>query len=221
MVGGLQDGCAWREFFGMLKILYYDADIVAVDKPAGMLSVPGKYLFECAAKQLASLFTEIHIVHRLDQDTSGLLLFALNKDAQRAFSHLFHQGLVEKEYVALVQGRLRGENGQIRLPLRRDMSVSLPPKNLVDFLFGKHAATRWQVESYDAPSDRTRLRLFPKTGRSHQLRVHCLSIGHPIVGDPIYNSNSLESRMFLHAHQLRFTHPRTNAILELVSAPAF
>ena len=212
---------------------YSDSHLIVVEKPSGLLSVPGRRESDCALVRLQTEFPEVLVVHRLDQATSGLLLFARTKAAQRAMSLAFSDGLVEKEYVAVVHGQLISDAGEVNLPMRRDMSSSLPPRYIIDDEFGKPSHTRWQVETRTA--DTTRIRLFPSTGRSHQLRVHCHALGHPIVGDSIYGSpirtaNSLPNpiaesppttRMHLHATRLRFPHPATSAILEITSPPPF
>lgn len=182
------------------RIVYCDHSLVVVDKPTGLLSVPGRTedKQDCVLRRLRNDFGELKVVHRLDRDTSGLLAFARDDQTQRELNRHFATGMVRKDYIACVEGLIHASKGQIDLAIRRDMDISLPPRYLVDPVHGKPATTRWRVLA--RCGNQTRLRLRPVTGRSHQLRVHCAAIGHPIVGDPIYGEPA--ERLKLHAYRL-------------------
>ena len=162
-------------------------------------------------------FSDVLLVHRLDMDTSGLMLFARSLEVQRALSMQFERRSVMKIYIAWVEGRMEFEEGEIDLPLRKDMEQALPPRHLVDHQQGKSAQTRWRV--LERLKTRTRVELVPLTGRSHQLRVHMQSLGHPIVGDPIYGIR--DERLMLHAQQLSLDHPMHGNRIELESISPF
>ncbi len=202
-----------------LKIIYSDGALVAVDKPTRMLSVPGRGPDKqnCCLRRVLEQFPDALMVHRLDMDTSGLILFARTPEAQRNLSLQFEKREIEKIYVALVEGVLENDEGMVNYSMRKDMTQRLPPKHLVDCVRGKKAETEWKVlERSDAA---TRVALFPKTGRSHQLRVHMESIGHPIVGDNIYGTAG--ERLMLHAETLVFRHPETGELIRLESPAPF
>lgn len=186
-----------------LHILYHDDDILALSKPPGMLSVPGlsqpQNLLDAARAQ----FPNIRTVHRLDMATSGVILYALNHAAQRHLSRQFESRQVKKQYAAVVHGRVDAAHGEIALPLICDWPNR--PRQKIDWHSGKHAHTRFEVQQVHTHT--TYLHLFPVTGRSHQLRVHCLSIGHPIIGDELYAPASASQRLMLHAECIEFTHP--------------
>jgi len=189
----------------MLEIIYQDKALVAVDKPTGLLSVPGRGADkqDCAFNRIRERFPEALMVHRLDMDTSGLMLFARSLEVQRNLSLQFEKRGVSKTYIALVEGVIEKKVGFVDFPMRKDMEQRLPPKHIVDCVRGKKAVTEWKVlERYEGS---TRLALFPKTGRSHQLRVHMQGIGHPIVGDNIYGTAA--DRLMLHAQSLELAHP--------------
>lgn len=192
-----------------LVILYEDAHIVVVDKPAGLLSVPGRGpdLADCLITRLQIVFPDALLVHRLDRDTSGIMIFALTPHAQRDLSMQFEQRRTKKTYVARVAGEVSDLSGEIDLPLIVDWPNR--PRQMVCHDTGKPALTRWTRTKVGGGE--SRLRLEPKTGRSHQLRVHCLSMGHPILGDPIYASETFDQypRMMLHSEELRVNHPET------------
>lgn len=189
----------------MLEILFKDECLVAVDKPPGLLTVPGRGpdKQDCLYTRLLAEFHDALMVHRLDMDTSGVVLFARSPEAQRNLSMQFEQREVEKSYVALVEGIVEQDEGMIDYPMRKDMEHRLPPRHLIDCVRGKPAVTEWEM--LERRENTTRLALFPKTGRSHQLRVHMQAIGHPIVGDPIYGHPA--ERLMLHAQTLEFQHP--------------
>lgn len=203
----------------MLETIYRDAAFLAVNKPTGMLTVPGRGADkqDCLYHRVLEQFPDALMVHRLDMDTSGLVLFARTPEAQRSLSLLFEKRGISKTYVAVVEGAIEQEEGMIDYPMRKDMEQRLPPKHLVDCVRGKKAITEWRV--LERGDGTTRVALFPKTGRSHQLRVHMQSIGHPIVGDPIYGQPS--RRLMLHAQTLEFRHPVTDEPIRLESPPPF
>ncbi|TMV10489.1 RluA family pseudouridine synthase [Arenibacterium halophilum] len=190
-----------------LDILHEDADLLVVNKPAGLLSVPGKgeHLADCLISRLAGAFPQVLLVHRLDRDTSGVMVFALTAHAQRHLGLQFEKRMTRKTYHARVAGRVEPRSGTVDLPLCVDWENR--PRQKVDHEQGRAALTDWRVVRHEG--DSTRIRLFPKTGRSHQLRVHMLSLGHPILGDPLYASGEAlnHDRMMLHAEELRLKHP--------------
>ena len=200
-----------------MEIIYQDEALIAVNKPTGLLSVPGRGpdKQDCCLRRVAEQFPDALMVHRLDMDTSGLILFARSIEVQRNISLQFEKREIHKVYVALVEGLLEKSVGMVDFPMRKDMEQRLPPKHIVDCVRGKKALTEWQVlERYE---NSTRVALFPKTGRSHQLRVHMNAIGLPIVGDTIYGTAG--ERLMLHAQTLKLAHPITGDPL-LLDCPA-
>ncbi len=193
--------------------------MLAVEKPSGLLSVPGKGADkqDCMLSRMQAVYPDALLVHRLDMDTSGLMLFARSLEAQRALSMQFEKRAIEKVYIAWVEGCLVLDEGEIDLPLRKDMEQALPPRHMVDLEQGKPAQTRWRVR--DRLETQTRVELVPLTGRSHQLRVHMQSLGHPIVGDPIYGTP--DERLMLHAQRLSLDHPMHGDRIELESISPF
>ena len=203
-----------------LEILHDDAQIVVVNKPAGLLSVPGKgaYLADCLISRLQVAFPDALLVHRLDRDTSGIMIFGLTRHAQRHLGLQFEKRQAKKTYVARVHGRMEPGSGTIDLPLIVDWENR--PRQMVDHDRGKPAVTDWRVLKHEG--DTSRVRLFPKTGRSHQLRVHMLELGHPILGDPLYTSDAdLWPRMMLHSEELRIKHPDGGASMKFRVRPGF
>jgi len=203
----------------VLEIIYSDEAMAAVNKPTGLLTVPGRGpdKQDCLLLRLQEPFPDALMVHRLDMDTSGLVLFARSPEAQRNLSMQFEKREVEKTYIAVVEGVLEQADGMVDYPMRKDMEQRLPPRHLVDCVRGKKAVTEWRV--MERGETTTRVALFPKTGRSHQLRVHMQSIGHPIVGDPIYGRPA--ERLMLHAALLAFHHPVTGVPIQLESPAPF
>ncbi|CAD5372984.1 Dual-specificity RNA pseudouridine synthase RluA [Rubrivivax sp. A210] len=204
----------------MLEVLHADEALVVVTKPAGLLSVPGRG--EAGRDNLASRvqqrFADALIVHRLDMATSGLMLFARGAQWQRALSMAFAARQVHKRYVAVVAGVGVEDEGRIDAPLAADWPRR--PRQCVDAERGKPSLTRWRVLSRDTST--TRLELEPITGRSHQLRVHLLSIGHPIMGDSLYGPEPPQAeRLLLHASALAFSHPLTGAACRFESPAPF
>ncbi|TVS02793.1 MAG: RNA pseudouridine synthase [Rhodobacteraceae bacterium] len=199
-------------------ILHEDHELVFADKPSGLLSVPGKgaHLADCMIARLRDVFPEILLVHRLDLDTSGVMVFARTPHAQRHLGLQFEKRQTRKFYIARVQGCPEEPRGQVDLPLTVDWPNR--PRQMVCHETGRPAQTDWQVIRREATG--ARMRLMPLTGRSHQLRVHMLAIGHPILGDPLYASGAARAhpRLMLHAQSLRLRHPDGGRGLT-VSAP--
>lgn len=197
-----------------LDIVYQDNDVVLLNKPSGLLSVPGKALEHADSLQtrVQRVFPSATVVHRLDMATSGLMLMALNKPAHRHISKQFELRQTHKTYQAIVFDIVKDNCGEITLPLACDWPNR--PKQMVDFERGKSALTKWQVlERYH---NTTRVELSPVTGRSHQLRVHMLSLKHPIIGDRFYahtEALALADRLNLHAMTLSFKHPASEETL--------
>ncbi len=204
-----------------LDILYQDTDLLVVNKPPGLLSVPGRGpdRQDCQSGRVQGEFPAARIVHRLDMETSGLLLLALNAEAQRRLGLLFERRQVHKEYIAVVRGRLPHAAGSIDLPLFSDWPNR--PRQKVDFLHGKAALTHYRCLEQPAGGDTTRVLLNPATGRSHQLRVHLMHLGHPILGDRLYGNDDHTERLLLHARTLAFTHPGNGRTLRLDCPPDF
>ncbi len=192
-----------------LVILHEDSDIVVVNKPAGLLSVPGRgeELADCLITRLQEVFPMALVVHRLDRDTSGVMVFALTPHAQRHLSMQFEQRKTKKTYVARVWGHLEPKAGTVDLPLIVDWPNR--PLQMVDHENGKPAQTDWRVLKYGEAE--TRVRLIPKTGRTHQLRVHMLALGHVMLGDPLYATGDAAQfdRLMLHSEELRVSHPES------------
>ena len=190
-----------------LEIIHADHEILVVKKPPGLLSVPGKgtHLADCLLARVQAVYPDALLVHRLDRDTSGVMVFALSAHAQRHLGLQFEKRQVRKTYVARVWGKMPGKTGTVDLPL----SVDWPnrPRQMVDHENGRTAVTDWRV--IRSSETESRVRLYPKTGRSHQLRVHMKEIGHPILGDPLYAEGRARDfdRLMLHAENLRFRHP--------------
>ena len=206
-----------------LDIIYQDQYLVAVSKPAGLLSVPGRG--EDKADSLATRikveYADALVAHRLDRDTSGLLVFPRGAAIHRQLSLMFEQREMEKSYVAVVLGKLAQEQGVVDQPLLVDWPNR--PRHSVNLVNGKPAQTRYKVISYDAASNTSRVALEPVTGRTHQLRVHMQYLGHPIVGDTLYggNADGRAARLLLHAHTLDFSHPISGEMMTLSSPIPF
>ncbi|WKL56943.1 pseudouridine synthase [Asticcacaulis sp. ZE23SCel15] len=203
-------------------IIYSDDYLVVVDKPAGLLSVPGRGEAnqDCVAVRVQTAFPDALIVHRLDMATSGLMVMARGKVAHRSLSMAFEARQVDKRYIAVVAGRMVDDDGEVDLPLITDWPNR--PRQRVDHDIGKPSLTRYRV--LERAADRTRVELEPVTGRSHQLRVHMMAIGHPIVGDEFYATDevrALSARLLLHAQFLRLPHPDTQQPVDYFSAVKF
>ncbi|HEY0212868.1 MAG TPA: RluA family pseudouridine synthase [Paenirhodobacter sp.] len=188
-------------------ILHADHEILVIGKPAGLLSVPGKGddRQDCVINRLRGAWPTVLLVHRLDMDTSGVMVFGLTPHAQRHLGLQFEHRQTRKHYVARLWGHLTPKEGRVDLPLCVDWPNR--PRQHVDAENGRPAQTDWRVMRYEG--DTTRVRLTPLTGRSHQLRVHMQAQGHPILGDPLYAQGAAQDfpRLMLHAESLRFRHP--------------
>jgi tRNA pseudouridine32 synthase / 23S rRNA pseudouridine746 synthase len=198
--------------------IHIDEHLVVLDKPAGLLTVPGRTEPDCLAARAQRLWPDARVVHRLDQATSGLVLMARGTDMQRRLSAAFESRQVLKRYLAVVHGLPADEGGTIKLPLAADWPRR--PRQQVDLQRGKPSVTHWQVLRRDAASGCSLLALTPVTGRSHQLRVHLLAIGHPIVGDTLYDQAPAD-RLMLHAAELALQHPATGQPCRWRSAAPF
>lgn len=221
-----------------VPIVARHARFVVVDKPPNLLSVPGKgeHKQDCVASRVRGMFPEASgplVVHRLDWETSGLLVLALDADAQRDLSMQFEARRVQKRYTALVEGLVAGEAGEITLPIRADLDRR--PVQIVDHDRGSPSRTLWRVLAREI--DRTRIEFEPVTGRTHQLRVHAASprgltpessgLGHPILNDPLYGPGAGRDapapvgRLMLHASYLAFREPGGERLLEFRSPAPF
>jgi tRNA pseudouridine32 synthase / 23S rRNA pseudouridine746 synthase len=205
------------------QTLFVDDALIAIDKPAGMLSVPGRGpdKQDCAATRVQAVYENALVVHRLDQATSGILLFARGIAMQRQLARAFASRDVTKEYVAVVAGHVAQDAGSIDLPLAADWPAR--PRQKVDAAVGKAALTHYRVLARNADGT-SRVLLQPITGRTHQLRVHLAAIGHPIAGDALYADSATagrSARLQLHAQKLALSHPHTGALLSIESPCTF
>jgi len=210
-----------------LVFIHQDDDICVLDKPAGLLTVPGRAPEhkDSLLCRLQDHLGEVHVVHRLDMDTSGLLVFARHKGALRGLSRQFQRRIIEKDYLALLVGRLSPDSGRVDLPLRCDWERR--PLQMVDPEQGKSAQTLYHLQKIitlrDGPA-LSQVLLKPITGRSHQLRVHMAALGYPILGDRFYAPppyDTLVSRMMLHAARLELHHPLSDKKMTFLSQPDF
>ena len=190
-----------------LEVLHLDHEVILVDKPAGLLSVPGKGedLADCLLARVQAAFPDALLVHRLDRDTSGVMIFAMTPHAQRHLGLQFEKRMTKKTYVARIWGVPDEKTGTVDLPLIVDWENR--PRQMVCHETRRPAQTDWRVLKDEGET--SRIRLMPHTGRSHQLRVHMLSLGHPILGDPFYATGAARDfpRLMLHSEELRFKHP--------------
>lgn len=205
-----------------LRVLHEDAQLLVLDKPSGLLSVPGRgaHLADCLLSRVQAAFPQALLVHRLDRDTSGVIVMALTPHAQKHLGQQFEKRRVKKSYVARVSGEVAAPEGRIELPLIVDWPNR--PRQKVCHETGRAAVTEWRRLARGA--DETRMRLTPLTGRSHQLRVHMRELGHPILGDPFYAEGAARDdhpRLMLHSERLRLRHPETGASLTVTAPPPF
>ena len=204
-----------------LVILHEDHEVLLVDKPSGLLSVPGKgeHLADCLIARVQQVFPQALLVHRLDRDTSGVMIFALTAHAQRHLGLQFEKRMTRKTYVARVWGTPAQKAGEVDLPLIVDWPNR--PRQKVCRETGKPAQTEWKLIKSDGQT--SRIRLHPKTGRSHQLRVHMLALGYPILGDPFYATGPARDfpRLMLHSEELRFKHPDGGRSMKVRSKAPF
>lgn len=207
--------------------VHADASLLVLDKPSGLLAVPGRGpdKQDCLAARVQARYPDALVVHRLDMDTSGLMVMARGAAAQRALSRAFAERAVHKRYHAVVAGILQAPPegwGCIDLPLICDWPNR--PRQIVDPILGKPSLTRWRVLGHDAAGAWTRVELEPVTGRSHQLRVHLQALGHPILGDALYAPPEVQARadrLLLHACALRLPHPASGQDCEFTSPAPF
>ena len=216
-----------------LDLVYCDESLLIVNKPAGLLSVPGRGMdkADSMTTRVQIEFSDALSVHRLDMSTSGLLVFARGKNIHRLISRLFRERKVHKSYIALVVGQMQITAGEVNLPLGADWPNR--PRQKVDFTSGKPALTRYRVlesnPSCLSPHRReagnaviSRVELEPVTGRTHQLRVHMAAMGYPILGDLLYGeASNVDERLMLHARALNFVHPLRGVPLTLIGEPPF
>ncbi|MCK6391313.1 MAG: RluA family pseudouridine synthase [Azonexus sp.] len=205
------------------RFLHIDDDLLIVDKPSGLLSVPGRGpdKADCLVSRVQQTFPDALAVHRLDMSTSGLLVMARSETMHSLLSKLFRDRAVDKTYYALVDGLPEHDHGTIDLPLICDWPNR--PRQKVDHEIGKPSLTRYRVLRRLPERHESLIELLPVTGRSHQLRVHLASLGHPILGDELYGAHTLSRspRLMLHAAKIAFVHPSTGQALEFVSEPVF
>lgn len=212
----------------LLDLVFEDSALLVLNKPSGLLSVPGKGADkqDCLSTRVQGVYPEALIVHRLDMATSGLLLMARSIAIQRSLSMAFASRAVHKRYEAVVDGLVPSD------PLKNWQLIDLPvapdwpnrPRQQIDSERGKPSQTQYRVLNYDAASDTTRLELAPITGRTHQLRVHLQALGHPILGDALYASVAVVAkshRLLLHASALELRHPLTGVALSIRQLPSF
>lgn len=203
-----------------IEIIYQDEFVIAVSKPQALLSVPGlgPDKQDCMISRLMEIEPQAKVVHRLDCYTSGIMLFAIGIEMQRALSRIFHDRKIKKQYIAVVRQWFAEDNGVIKFPMRCD--IDNRPRQIVDYEHGKAATTDWQILLRDTGA--VRLLLKPETGRTHQLRVHCAAMGYPIIGDGLYGNDEVKQpRMLLHADNLLFTHPQTDEEMHLFAPCEF
>lgn len=207
-----------------IDILYQDDDLLILNKPAGLLTVPGKgpEKQDCLINRAIRFNPNARVVHRLDQGTSGLVMIPLNYQTLRTLTRQFEGRGIHKRYQAVVSGLLETDEGEVDLPLICDWPNR--PLQKVCFEQGKAALTRYQVVSRDTSRGTTRVELEPVSGRTHQLRVHMLSLGHPIVGDQLYAPPAIQAmapRLLLHASHLQLRHPITGIEVSIHCPPEF
>ncbi|ORT51172.1 pseudouridylate synthase [Vibrio sp. qd031] len=218
------------ECLGRVEILYQDDDILLIDKPSGLLSLSGKNPLnwdsvhyrlvngQCAtsANKATPAFANAKLPHRLDLGTSGVMVVGLNSAASKSLNKQFQDRTVKKRYLAMLSGWVEADNGQISAPIAKDKAL-FPRVKICDFT-GKRAVSDYQVVTRLDNPPRTLVQYAPITGRTHQLRIHSLEFGHPILGCDLYNSPSQAAsfeiegqaqRLMLHASDIDFTHPRT------------
>ncbi|WP_374340647.1 RluA family pseudouridine synthase [Azonexus sp.] len=208
-----------------LALLYLSDQLLVVDKPSGLLSVPGRHpgKEDCLSRRVQAEFPDAMIVHRLDMGTSGIVVMGRGAKAQRELSIQFQERRVRKRYQALVDGHwTAAATGEIDLPIGVDEAKH--PKQKVDHVAGRPCLTRYRVLDGGSASAVSRIELEPVTGRSHQLRVHMEAMGHPILGDDFYGTSAScarAGRLMLHACRIEFGHPETGALLCIECPPPF
>lgn len=207
-----------------VDILYQDEHLLVVNKPEFLLTVPGRAPEnkDCLITRLQQDFPDAVIVHRLDLDTSGILIVPIQRSAMSHIARQFQERKINKRYEAIVWGKVAQQYGSIDLPIKTDWDNR--PKQMIHFENGKRALTDYEVMEYMENTQQTRLNLKPITGRSHQLRIHCKEIGHPIIGCDMYaheEALAASLRLMLHACDISFIHPATNKRLDFSSPVPF
>lgn len=210
-----------------LRILYRDNDIIVLSKPSGLLSVAGKNpgLEDCLQSRVLNEFPYARLVHRLDLDTSGVFLMALNKPAQAHINLQFEKRRTKKYYIARVWGHVNGESGHVDLPICVDWDNR--PRQMINYEHGRPSQTDWEVVAHGqlpCGNEYTRVLLKPVTGRSHQLRVHMKELGHPILGDSFYahcDALNAANRLQLHAESLSIYHPIDESLITFTDLAPF
>ncbi|MFZ7282300.1 bifunctional tRNA pseudouridine(32) synthase/23S rRNA pseudouridine(746) synthase RluA [Avibacterium avium] len=206
-----------------LDVIYHDNHILLVNKPSGLLSVPGNQpqYYDSAMSRVKEKYGFCEPAHRLDMATSGILLFAMSKLADKELKRQFREREPKKSYQALVWGHLAQDSGTVNLPLICDWENR--PRQKICFELGKSAVTKFEVLQR-LPNNSTRVKLTPITGRSHQLRLHMLALGHPILGDKFYaqpQAKAMSPRLCLHAQSLQIRHPLTGEIMDFTADVPF
>lgn len=209
-----------------LEVVYADEAMVVLNKPSGLLTVPGRgpEKQDCLSKRAQARYPDALVVHRLDRDTSGLVVMARGLPAQRVLNLAFEQRRVDKRYVAVVSGKLHVNEAwqEIDMPMLVDWPNR--PKRTINYTDGQQALTRWRCTAVDVVTNTSRIELEPVTGRTHQLRVHMQAIGHPMVGDTLYAPPDVQAqatRLMLHSGLLSVPHPVAGDLREFTVAPAF
>jgi tRNA pseudouridine32 synthase / 23S rRNA pseudouridine746 synthase len=207
-----------------IAVLHQDENFLIINKPAGLLSVPGRHPanHDSVQSRLAKIYPGSAIVHRLDFDTSGIMVIPLNKAALSDISKQFQARSIHKTYTAIVSGIVEQDRGEINLPIAADRDNR--PKYKICMHDGKQSLTEYSVIDRLKEKNISRLQLHPVTGRSHQLRLHLQAIGHAILGDVFYASQEVvgqSSRLLLHATELHFSHPMTKKEIQFYSEPPF
>jgi tRNA pseudouridine32 synthase/23S rRNA pseudouridine746 synthase len=212
---------------GGLTVVHADDALLVLDKPAGLLSVPGRGANkqDCLSLRVQRQYPDALVVHRLDMATSGLMVMARGIAAQRVLSQAFADRTVSKRYLAIVDGLLAASDDDWRL-INLPIMVDWPnrPRRVIEHQLGKPSLTRWRLLSHNQADKTTRIELEPVTGRSHQLRVHLLALGHAIVGDALYGTQRIQAmanRLLLHASAIELNHPVTAQAMRFVSAASF
>lgn len=207
-----------------IDILYQDDDLLILNKPAGLLTVPGKGpdKQDCLINRAVKFNPNARVVHRLDQGTSGIVMIPLNYQTLRTMTKQFEGRDIHKRYIAVVDGLVAQDTGEIKLPLICDWPNR--PLQKVCHEHGKPAHTRYEVLERDQQRHTTRVKLEPVSGRTHQLRVHMLSLGHVIVGDQLYACDKVQAmapRLLLHACHIHLHHPTSGVLISIDCEPEF
>ena len=206
---------------GPLNVVHLDHELLIINKPAGLLSVPGRgpLLADCLITRIQADYPTALLVHRLDRDTSGVMVFALSPYAQRHLGLQFEKRQTRKTYIARVFGKVQMDSGKLDLPIIVDWPNR--PKQKICYETGRTAITDWQV--IKRLETETRIKLTPQTGRSHQLRIHMLALGHPILGDPFYGNPESQNveRLMLHSYRLSLRHPDGGEMMDFRAKQPF